>query len=214
MKYYKKNRPIIFNNLKNMTRISSCIIFFYLLFFSTITLSKNVLDVISNNKDLTTFNSYLEKTGLDRVLEKKLPWNWTIFAPSDKAFKEAPKQLKDEILNDEFLTKNILMDHIMTGHKTSLDIDEKVTTQITVSNKPLQIYKSRNLFVKDMVVVQENLIGNNGVVHMIDCIMYVQPSSDDDRLTQEIKEKYPITSCCMHNQAEIDSFKKATKNPF
>ena len=214
MKYYKKNRPIIFNNLKNMTMISSCIIFFYLLFFSTITLSKNVLDVISNNKDLTTFNSYLEKTGLDRVLEKKLPWNWTIFAPSNKAFKQAPKLLKDEILNDEFFSKNLLMDHIMTGHKTSLDIDEKVTTQITVSNKPLQIYKSRNLFVKDMVVVQENLIGDNGVVHMIDCIMYVQPSSDDDRLTQEIKEKYPITSCCMHNQAEIDSFKKATKNPF
>ena len=214
MKYYKKNRPIIFNNLKNMTRISSCIIFFYLLFFSTITLSKNVLDVISNNKDLTTFNSYLEKTGLDRVLEKKLPWNWTIFAPSNKAFKQAPKLLKDEILNDEFFSKNLLMDHIMTGHKTRLDIDEKVTTQITVSNKPLQIYKSRNLFVKDMVVVQENLIGDNGVVHMIDCIMYVQPSSDDDRLTQEIKEKYPITSCCMHNQAEIDSFKKATKNPF
>ena len=106
------------------------------------------------------------------------------------------------------------MDHIMTGHKTSLDIDERVTTQITVSNKPLQIYKSRNLFVKDMVVVQENLIGDNGVVHMIDCIMYVQPSSDDDRLTQEIKEKYPITSCCMHNEAEINSFKKATKNRF
>ena len=214
MKYYKKNRPIIFNNLKNMTMISSCIIFFYLLFFSTITLSKNVLDVISNNKDLTTFNSYLEKTGLDRVLEKKLPWNWTIFAPSNKAFKQAPKLLKDEILNDEFFSKNLLMDHIMTGHKTSLDIDEKVTTQITVSNKPLQIYKSRNLFVKDMVVVQENLIGDNGVVHMIDCIMYVQPSSDDDRLTQEIKEKYPITSCCMHNEAEINSFKKATKNRF
>ena len=66
----------------------------------------------------------------------------------------------------------------------------------------------------DMVVVQENLIGNNGVVHMIDCIMYVQPSSDDDRLTQEIKDKYPITSCCMHNEAEINSFKKATENRF
>ena len=65
-----------------------------------------------------------------------------------------------------------------------------------------------------MVVVQENLIGDNGVVHMIDCVMYVQPSSDDDRLTQEIKEKYPITSCCMHNEAEINSFKKATVNSF
>ena len=197
-----------------MIKISAYLIIFNLLFLIKSASSKNVLDVISNNKDLTTFNSYLEKTGLDRILEKKLPWNWTIFAPSNKAFKEAPKLLKEQILNDEFLSKNILMDHIMTGHKTSLDIDERVTTQITVSNKPLQIYKSSNLFVKDMVVVQENLIGNNGVIHMIDCIMYVQPSSDDDRLTQEIKEKYPITSCCMHNEAEIYSFKEATKDRF
>ena len=197
-----------------MINIFKFLIIFNLLFFSKITSSKSVLDVISNNQDLTIFNSYLKETGLDRVLEKKLPWNWTIFAPSNKAFKEAPELLKDEILNDEFFSKNILMDHIMTGHKTSLDIDEKITTQITVSNKPLQIYKSRNLFVKDMVVVQENLIGNNGVVHMIDCIMYVQPSSDDERLTKEIKEKYPITSCCMHNEAEIKSFKKATTNSF
>ncbi len=197
-----------------MIRVSILFVICSLLFFSKNSLSQNVLDVISNNKDLTTFNLYLEKTGLDRVLEKKLPWNWTIFAPSNKAFNEAPEMLKDEILNDEFFSKNLLMDHIMTGHKTSLDIDEKVTTQITVSNKPLQIYKSRNLFVKDMVVVQENLIGDNGVVHMIDCIMYVQPSSEDERLTKEIMEKYPITSCCMHNEAEINSFKKATKARF
>ena len=197
-----------------MFRISIYLIICNLLFFSKTTSSKNVLDVISNNQDLTTFNLYLEKTGLDRVLEKKLPWNWTIFAPSNKAFNEAPEMLKDEILNDEFLSKNIFMDHIMTGHKTSLDIDEKATTQITVSNKPLQIYKSRNLFVKDMVVVQENLIGNNGVVHVIDCIMYVQPSSEDERLTKEIMENYPITSCCMQSEAEINSFKKATKNRF
>ena len=197
-----------------MFRKSIYLIICNLLFFSKITSAKSVLDVISNNKDLTTFNLYIEKTGLDRVLEKKLPWNWTIFAPSNKAFKEAPEMLKNEILNDEFFSKNILMDHIMTGHKTSLDIDEKVTTQITVSNKPLQIYKSRNLFVKDMVVVKENLIGYNGVVHMIDCIMYVQPSSEDERLTKEIVEQYPITSCCMHSEAEINSFKKATKNRF
>ena len=210
----KNYNPVKSIKVKDMIKICICIIACNLFFSTKSAWSKNVLDVISNNKDLTTFNSYLEKTGLDRILKKKLPWNWTIFAPNNKAFKKAPKVLKNQILNDEFLSKNILMDHIMTGHKTSLDIDERVTTQITVSNKPLQIYKSSNLFVKDMVVVQENLIGDNGVVHMIDCIMYVQPSSDDDRLTKDIKEKYPITSCCMHSEAEINSFKKAVKNRF
>ncbi len=186
--------------------------FLLLLLFSSNSYSKSVLDVISENKDLSIFHSYLQKTGLDRVLAKKLPWNWTIFAPSNKAFIEAPAFLENEILDDDFFSKNIMMDHIMTGHKTSLDITEKVTTQITVSNKPLQIYKSSKLHVKDMVVVKENLIGNNGVVHMIDCIMFVQPSEDDDRVSAEIGNSFPITSCCMRSKAEIDSFKKASKS--
>ena len=71
MKHHKNNILKGFVNLKNMTRISIYLIICTLPFFSNITLSKSVLDVISNNKDLTTFNSYLEKTGLDRVLEKK-----------------------------------------------------------------------------------------------------------------------------------------------
>ena len=97
--------------------------------------ARSVLDVISENKNLTIFYSYLERTDLKRVLEKELPWNWTIFAPSNKAFRNASKNLTEEILEDEFYSKNILMDHLMTGHTTSLDVGEKISTQITVSNK-------------------------------------------------------------------------------
>ena len=82
--------------------------------------------MISENKDHFYFSFLSSKTGLDRVLAKKLPWNWTIFAPSNKAFIEAPAFLENEILDDDFFSKNIMMDHIMTGHKTSLDITEKV----------------------------------------------------------------------------------------
>lgn len=176
--------------------------------------ARSVLDVISENKNLTIFYSYLERTDLKRVLEKELPWNWTIFAPSNKAFRNASKNLKEEILEDEFYSKNILMDHLMTGHTTSLDVGEKISTQITVSNKPIQIYKSKRLYVKDMVVVDENLMGNNGVVHVIDCIMFVQPSSEDDRVSKELEEDFPITSCCMREKKEIESFKKSARNKF
>lgn len=179
------------------------------IFFTNKSYSKSVLDVVSENKELSIFYSYLQKTGLDRVLKKKLPWNWTIFAPNNKAFNNAPDILENEVLNDDFFSKNIFMDHIMTGHKTSLDVSEQITTQITVSNKPLQIYKSKKLHVKDMVVVKENLIGNNGVVHIIDCIMFVQPSKDDDRVSDAIGKNFPITSCCMQSENEISAFKNA-----
>ena len=91
---------------------------------------------------------------------------------------------------------------------------EKVSTQITVSNKPLQIYKSKKLHVKDMVVIQENLIGNNGVVHTIDCIMYVQPSKEDNRVSDDLAKNFPITSCCMQSEKEIMSFMNSVENRF
>ena len=106
------------------------------------------------------------------------------------------------------------MVHMMAGNYTSFDVSEDVTTQITVSNKPLQFYKCRKLHVKDMVVVQENLIGNNGVVHVIDCIMFVQPSKEDDRVSKDIEKEFPITSCCMRDSIEIKSFKDSVKSKF
>lgn len=189
-------------------------IFLNLFFFSSPAFSKNVMDIISENKSLTMFHSYLKETGLDKILEKKLPFNWTIFAPSNDAFKKAPSRLKNDILGDDFYSKNIFMDHIMTGQTTSLDVDEEISTQITVSNKPLQIYKSKKLHVKDMIVIQENLMANNGVVHMIDCIMYVQPSVEDKRVTDDLAKNFPITSCCMQSEKEIKSFMQSVESRF
>ena len=194
-----------------MSRLIICIFLKFSL-FSVPVFSKNVIDIISENKNLTTFHSYLKETGLDKILEKKLPFNWTIFAPSNNAFRKASSKLKSEILEDDFYSKNIFMDHIMTGHTTSLDVNEKISTQITVSNKPLQIYKSNKLHVKDMVVIQENLIGNNGVVHIIDCIMYVQPSKEDSRVSDDLAKSFPITSCCMQSEKEIMSFMNGVEN--
>ena len=102
------------------------------------------------------------------------------------------------------------MDHILDWPKTSLDIGEEVSNEVTVSNKPIQIYKRGSLFVKDMIVVKENKAAKNGVVHQINCVMYVQQSQDDNRLTKKQKEDFPITSCCMRTDNEINSWIKST----
>ena len=39
-----------------------------------------------------------KKNGLDEVLQKKLPWKWTIFAPTNKAFKLHQKDPKRNII--------------------------------------------------------------------------------------------------------------------
>ena len=59
---------------------------------SSQTISKNIMDVIKEDSELSIFYANLKKTGLDEVLQKKLPWKWTIFAPTNKAFKASPEK--------------------------------------------------------------------------------------------------------------------------
>ena len=187
-----------------------CFFFIFFLFLSTNVYSKNVIDIIKEDPELTEFYSYLEKTGIKKILEKKLPWNWTIFAPNNNAFNSIPSRVREEILSDQIFSKALIMDHILTGQKTSLDVGDEISNEVTVSNKPIQIYKRGSLFVKDMIVVKENKAAKNGVVHQINCVMYVQQSQDDNRLTKKQKEDFPITSCCMRTDNEINSWIKST----
>ena len=175
---------------------------FLFLFIISISLnvgSKNIVEIIKEDSELSVFYSHLKKTGLDEILQKNLPWKWTIFAPTNKAFEATPERVKKEILSNDLYNKNIIMDHMLTGQKTSLNVGEEISVEVTVSDKALPIYKRGSLFVKDMIVIKENSESENGTVHKINCIMYVQPSVEDDRLTDIEKKDFPITSCCMRS---------------
>ena len=67
--------------------------------------ARSVLDVISENKKLVHFYSYLERTDLKRVLEKKLPWNWTILHQVIKLSKRIRKISKKKFLKMSFIAK-------------------------------------------------------------------------------------------------------------
>ena len=178
--------------------------FLVFLFASDLNASqKSVYELIENNQDLSIFKKYIDNTGLDDVLKKKIPYNWTVYAPSNAAFENIPNKLKGSILNDNFYSKKLFTDHIMSKQIVSSQLSEKITTELTVSNKPIQLYKIENLHIKDVVVVKKDLIANNGVVHIIDCLMFIQPSEQDNRLTSIQKKEFPLTSCCMQTDDEV-----------
>ena len=188
-------------------------ILIFIFLFSSDLFSKenNLYDIISKNSNLSTFKDYLDKTGLDNVLQKKIPYNWTVYAPSNKAFENTPKELEKLILKDNSYSKRLFTDHILTKEILASDLTEQITTELTVSNKPVKLYRSENLFVKDVVVVKEDIIAENGVIHIIDCIMFIQPSSQDSRLSPSQKDSFPITSCCMQTDNEVLLWKQNTK---
>ena len=189
------------------------LIFFLVFLFSSDLFSNEptVYDIISKNPDLSTFNDYLKKTGLNDVLQKKIPYDWTVYAPSNDAFENIPNELEELILKDNYYSKRLLTDHILAKEILASDITEQITTELTVSNKPIKLYKSDSLFIKDIVIVKEDIIADNGVIHIIDCIMFIQPSFQDSRLSQNQKDLFPITSCCMQTATEVSLWKQNTK---
>ena len=186
----------------------------FIFLFSSDLFSKevNVYDIIAKNSNLSTFKDYLDKTGLDKVLQKKIPYNWTIYAPTNNAFENTPKELEKSILKDTYYSKRLFTDHILTKEILASDVTDQITTELTVSNKPIKLYRSENLFVKDVVIVKEDIIAENGVIHIIDCIMFIQPSFQDSRLSPSQKDSFPITSCCMQTENEVLLWKQNTKN--
>ena len=185
--------------------------FIFLFFSDLFSKEVNVYDIISKNSNLSSFKDYLDKTGLDKVLQKKIPYNWTIYAPSNNAFKNTPKELEKSVLKDTYYSKRLFTDHILTKEILASDVTDQITTELTVSNKPIKLYRSENLFVKDVVIVKEDIKAENGVVHIIDCIMFIQPSSQDSRLSSSQQDSFPITSCCMQTESEISLWKQNTK---
>ncbi len=194
----------------------------YLKFFSLLCLfifhsdlkAKGIIEIIRENPNLSIFYSYINNTELEATLQQKYPWNWTIFVPNNKAFDALPKKVYDQILSDTSLRKMLILDHILIGQKSSNDLKSKITQEVTVTNKSIQLYKRESLYVKDMVVENENTSADNGVIHEINCVMFVQPSQEDDRLTKLQKDKFPITSCCMQTDNEINSWLSSVNSRF
>ena len=81
------------------------------------------------------------------------------------------------------------MDHILAKYKTSEEIEE-FSKEVTISNKSIELYNSSDLFVKDMIVTEKDLIAKDGVVHVVNCIMFVQPSIQDSRLDEEVAKNF------------------------
>ena len=74
----------------------------------------------------------------------------------------------------------------------------------------IRIEQEKNLFVKDMIVQSDPImVGRNKIVP-IECVMFVQPSISDYRLSLEQQQEYPITSCCIRTIAEVSAFVRST----
>lgn len=153
---------------------------------------------VNSNPETTMFARYARELGLAEALDTRdLIIPWTLFVPNNDAFAKLPDEFKAKIAYDEAFKRKIITSHMVLGASVSVDGIGSGNTLTTASGQELDLIQRDDLYVKDVVVTVKDLVGSNGVIHLVECVMHVQPSIDDGRLTAAQKSKFEQTACCL-----------------
>jgi uncharacterized surface protein with fasciclin (FAS1) repeats len=129
---------------------------------------KNIVDTTIDAGNFTTLAAGLKAAGLTDILSKKGPF--TVFAPTDEAFKKLPAGAMDALLKDTAKLKGVLTYHVIVGHVAAKDM--KTGDVMTMQGSPLAaVVASSDVQVNGAHIRRADLVATNGVIHAIDTVI-------------------------------------------
>ncbi|HEY5378484.1 MAG TPA: fasciclin domain-containing protein [Pseudolabrys sp.] len=145
--------------------------------------SKNIVQNAVNSKDHTTLVAAVKAAGLVPTLESSGPF--TVFAPTNEAFKKLPEGTVATLLKPENKDKltSVLTYHVIPGTLTTKDLRAKIKegggkAEIkTVEGKPLTFSeKEGHIWLTDekgdrAEITIANVMQSNGVIQVINTVM-------------------------------------------
>ena len=145
--------------------------------------TKNIVENAVNSKDHTTLVAAVKAAGLVDTL--MTPGPFTVFAPTNAAFKKLPKGTVESLVKPEnkaTLTA-ILTYHVVAGRLTAADLADKVkqgggeAMLKTVEGESLTVtQKGRTLMVTDAKgdvsrITIADVMQSNGVIHVVNTVL-------------------------------------------
>ena len=117
---------------------------------------------------LSTLTKLLGDAGLTDTLNQ--PGPYTVFAPTDDAFKAVPAKTLEALSKDKALLISVLTYHVVPGKVTSAEVKNGPVT--TVQGAPVSLYRSGSFVtVESAVVTTADVEASNGVVHIVDQVL-------------------------------------------
>lgn len=132
---------------------------------------KSIVDLALATPDVSTLVTALKAAGLVETLQGDGPF--TVFAPTNEAFAKLPAGTVENLLkpeNKEQLKKVLLYHvHVGAGVKAA---DVKTSKLSTAAGQDLDIkVSSAGVTVDNAKVIKTDVIGKNGVIHLIDSVV-------------------------------------------
>jgi uncharacterized surface protein with fasciclin (FAS1) repeats len=131
--------------------------------------TKDIVGTAVDAGNFKTFVSLLEKSGLDKMLMTGGPY--TVFAPTDDAFANAPASMMNAFANDAALLKSALLYDIVAGDVSSTAA-KTIHSTPTLNGAMLGLsVVGDSVYANNAKVVSADLLATNGRIHSIDTVL-------------------------------------------
>jgi len=131
---------------------------------------QTVVAIAAGNADFSTLVAAVKAAGLAETLSGEGPF--TVFAPTNEAFAKLPEGTLETLLKPENKAKlaGILTYHVVAAKVMAADV--KTGKVKTVQGTELDIVvKDGSVTVDGAKVVKTDIVGSNGVIHVIDRVV-------------------------------------------
>lgn len=128
-----------------------------------------VVEIASSTDGFSTLVTAVGAADLVDTLNGEGPF--TVFAPTDEAFAALPAGVLDALLlpeNKDVLAK-ILTYHVVPGTVMAADVTDGEVA--TVEGQNVTLSTADGVSVNGAKVVQADIVGSNGVIHVIDAVI-------------------------------------------
>jgi uncharacterized surface protein with fasciclin (FAS1) repeats len=116
-----------------------------------------------------TLTKLLKRAGLVSALQQ--PGPYTVFAPTDAAFKKVPKKTLNTLLHNKAKLKAVLLYHVAAGRLAAKRVVKRSSIK-TLNGKRVKIrVRGQNVFVNRSKVVTADVRASNGVIHAINRVL-------------------------------------------
>ena len=132
---------------------------------------KTIADKIISDGEHNMLARSLDSTELIETLKK--PGPFTVFAPTDQAFQKLPEGLFESLITtrkNDFV--NILSYHIVAGAIKASDFKDGQKLRTLAGEELTVSLRNEKLKINGASVIEEDIESSNGVIHVIDGILF------------------------------------------
>jgi uncharacterized surface protein with fasciclin (FAS1) repeats len=130
---------------------------------------KDIVDTAVAAGNFTTLAKALQEAGLVETLKGAGPF--TVFAPTDEAFKKIPAEKLEAVLKDKEMLKKILLYHVVAGKVMAKDVVGMKSAKTAQGSSIKIASKDGKVMINKANVIKTDIMASNGVIHVIDSVI-------------------------------------------